>query len=191
MRTVAGAARSVIVLGAIAAAGMCASAQAYRVRPMMIRPGPMAVNSGTLTLSATPGTVKFTLVPGGTVQASGGVSVTTTWNFKGNNVTLNVYGYFSSAAAALTDGFAPPDLIPSSAVFGQVSTGVPTAYTAFTQATPYNGAASGLLLVNETFAKKSNSSRTDVLNLEINLSNQPKLPAGTYTGTLTIQATMN
>ena len=76
-------------------------------------------------------------------------------------------------------------------MLGQVTTGVPTTYTAFTQTVPFGGAGAGLTLVNETHTLGHNASRTDVLNLEINLSGLPNLPPGNYSGTLTLQATMN
>jgi hypothetical protein len=118
------------------------------------------------------------------------VTVTTAWNVVGILTTMNLYGYFTSSTSALTDGRSTPDLIPSSAVFGKVSTGVPTSYTAFTQTAPFGGAGAGLELLNATAFLSLDGSRTDVLDLEINLSSLPKLPAGNYTGTLTLQATM-
>jgi len=148
------------------------------------------LNSGTLTLSASPASVTFALVSKGTAAGSSGVTITTTWTYTGSAPTLNLYGYFASSTAALTDGRSPADLIPSSAVLGMMTTGVPTAYTAFTQTVPFGGAGAGLTLLDVTKQKPKASSRTDVLDLEINLSSLPKLPAGTYTGTLTLQATM-
>lgn len=102
--------------------------------------------------------------------------------------TVNVYAYFANANAALSGG-APIVNIPSSEVLGQVPTGIPTAFTPFTQSSPLGGAGASLQLFQQTvFLLTFGNSRTDALNLEIDLSRQPNLPAGTYTGTLYIQA---
>jgi hypothetical protein len=89
----------------------------------------------------------------------------------------------------LTDGLSTPDNIPSSEVLGQVTSGTPTSYTAFTQSNTVGTANGGLLLYTQTLTSSNRSSnRTDNLNLEINLGAQPQLPAGSYTGLLNIQA---
>lgn len=180
----------ILAVAAMTAGCVSASGQAYKVRPELVRPRPAIVLGGTLGLSATPGVVNFSLAPGGTAQGSSGVTITTTWNVLGLITTMNLYGYFASANGALSDGRTPADLIPSSAVFGQVSTGMPTSYTAFTEATPYSG-ASGLQLYSQSSFLTLSGNRTDVMNLKINLSNVPNLPPGTYTGTLTLQVSMN
>jgi hypothetical protein len=100
---------------------------------------------------------------------------------------LNLYGYFSSSGAALTGG-TPAVNIPSSAVLGQVPTGSPLTYTPFTRSNPMSSAS--LLLLCELFMGGGNGSRTDTLNMEIDLEDLPQLPAGTYTGTLYLQAQM-
>jgi hypothetical protein len=51
-------------------------------------------------------------------------------------------------------------------------------------------ACQSLLLYSEFFLIGGNGSRTDTLNMEINLTALPQLPAGTYTGTLYLQAQM-
>jgi hypothetical protein len=103
--------------------------------------------------------------------------------------TINLYGYFSNAAAALSGGGSPVVNIPSSEVLGQVPTGSPTSFTSFTQSAPLGGAGASLLLFTQSFFLiAGGGSRTDALSLEINLANQPQLPAGTYSGTLFIQA---
>jgi hypothetical protein len=94
---------------------------------------------------------------------------------------------FSSSGAALTGG-TPAVNIPTSAVLGQVPTGSPLTYTPFTHSNPMSGAS--LLLLCELFMGGGNGSRTDTLNMEIDLEDLPQLPAGTYTGTLYLQAQM-
>jgi len=184
-----GAIRGGLLVAIMMAGCLTARGQVYKVRPLAPKANPQIIIGGTLSVSATPGLVNFSLVQSGVAQGSSGVTVTTSWNVLGIITTLNLYGYFSSSSGALTDGLTPPHFIPSSAVFGQVSTGLPTTYTAFTQTTPFSGAA-GLQLYTDSQFIALGGSRTDVMNLRIDLTNVPTLPPGTYTGTLTLQATM-
>ena len=146
-----------------------------------------ATLSETLTVAATPSTASFTLVSGGTSNAST-VSITTTWILNGSRTSVVLDGYFASAAAALSSS-APVSNIPTSDVFGLMSTGTPTTYTAFTQTAALGTAGTGLTLFSQSItASNRAANRTDTLSLEIQLSATPQLPAGTYTGTLTLQA---
>jgi len=162
-----------------------AAAQAVRVGQGVARPA--AILGGSVTVTAAPAFVSFRLVSKGVATSSVGVGVTTTWTGLSRLCKLNLYGYFSTAGAALTGGF-PAVNIPTSAVLGQVPTGSPSAYTPFTQGNPIGGAS--LLLYCELFMLGGNGFRADTLNLEINLEGLPQLPAGTYTGTLYLQAQM-
>jgi hypothetical protein len=174
-----------ILLCSIAIVNQTAWGQAVR----LVRARP-ATSVGSLSLSAAPGSVNFNLVSGGVAPSSSAVQVTTTW---GGSLclftcTINVYAYFANAGAALSSG-APIVSIPSSEVLGRVTTGTPTTYTPFTQTNPFGGAGAGLLLYQQSFfILTGGGSRTDALNLEIDLSSQPQLPADTYTGVLYIQA---
>ena len=143
----------------------------------------------SLTVAATPATVNIPLVSGGTAAGSSPVAITTTWVLSASRTAVTLVGFFSSAAAALTNGASTPTNIPASEVLGQVTTGSPTTFTAFTQTAPLGPAGAGLLLFNQSLtATNRTANRTDNLNLEINLAGQPQLPSGTYTGTLNIQA---
>jgi len=151
-----------------------------------------ATLSESLTVSATPNAVTFALVSGGTATGSAPVAMTTSWIMKGSRSTVTLTGYFSSATSALTGTGSSPASIPTSEVLGQVTTGAPTTMTAFTQSPSGGGVgvsgASLVLLTQAISATNRASSRTDNLNLEINLTNQAQLPADTYTGTLNLQA---
>jgi len=182
--------RAGLGIALLAASALPASSQAYRVHPARSRPAPQLTLTGTITVTAMPATVNFTLVSGGTAQASSGISIDTSWSVLGVITSLSLYAAFSSSTAALTNGGTPASVIPSSAVYGQVTTGAPTSYTAFTQTAPIGAAGAGLTLFTQTQLLSLIGDRTDVLNLEINLSSLPSLPAGTYTGTLTLQAQM-
>lgn len=169
------------------AAGHTAAAQAVRVGTL--KPVP-ATPVSSLSISVAPSNVSFQLVSKGVAVGSTSVEITTSWSgtFCLLTCTVNVYGYFASANAALSGG-SPVVNIPSSEVLGQVTTGLPTTYTAFTQSNPIGGAGASLELLSQGFFLFSGSnSRTDALSLEINLTNQPQLPAGSYSGTLYIQA---
>ena len=171
-----------------------APCQAIRIPSRSARPRPrLLCVACSLTITATPAAVTFSLVKSGTANASAPVVITTVMGGVTLLSTLNLYGYFSSASSALTDGRATPDLIATSAVFGQMTTGSPTTYTAFTQSNTLGPAGAGLLLYSTTALSTSGCAaltgcRTDSLNLQINLSARPTLSAGTFTGTLILQA---
>lgn len=142
----------------------------------------------SLTVSASPASTNFALVSGGVATATSPVAITTAWVLSAGRANVVLVAYFATASAALSGG-SPTVNIPSSEVLGQVTTGTPTAYTAFNQSAVLGTAGSGLTLFTQSLSSTNRAStRTDNLNLEINLAAQPQLPAGVYTGTLTIQA---
>jgi hypothetical protein len=147
----------------------------------------------SLTISATPSAVTFNLVAGSaTNNGSAPVAITTSWVLNGSRSTVTLTGWFSSATQAMAGTGSSPAYIPTSEILGQVTTGAPTTYTAFTQ-TPTGGAlgvsgASLVLFQAAIDGTSRNVTRTDNLNLQINLASQTQLPADTYTGTLNIQA---
>ena len=168
-------------------------AQAIRARPSIsVGPKPALVLLGSFTISASPTTATFALVSGGVSNAQS-VTITTSWIVLGLGTdTLDVYGYFTSAGAALQT--TASNVIPSSAVYGQVTgTGsLVSSYTPFTQTTP-QASASGLHLAStaQTFLLLGAGSQTNTLSLQIRLTGLPQLPAGSYTGVLTLQAVSN
>jgi hypothetical protein len=187
------AARDAAFLLALAATSATGWGQALKVKSPELRPLARP-GGGTLTVSATPATVDFTLVSNGTAQGSSGVTVTTTWDDTGEGAEVSLYAWLGSSTAALSNEDSSTYVIPSSAVLGQMTTGSPTSYTAFTQTTPGGTAGAGLTLLNDVSTSPGHDgsgSRSDVLNLEIDLSGVPTLPAGTYRGTLTLQASIN
>jgi hypothetical protein len=117
------------------------------------------------------------------------VVIQTAWNVNpGQTNTVNLVAYFSLPAQAMVGG---STLIPSSRVLGRMTTGLPVAFTAITQnGVGGVGTAGGslhLFAVNIGGANK-NASRTDNLDLQLNLVGFPPLAAGTYTGVLNIRA---
>jgi hypothetical protein len=136
----------------------------------------------SLTVTASPGLVNFALVPNGTATGSAVINVTTAWTLKPSAGTATTYAYFTSAAAALTDGSG--DNIPSSSVNGSVNGG---AFGPFTGVSPFAANSSITLSATRILGFNRNSSHSDTLNLNINTTGLA-LPAGTYAGTLHIQA---
>jgi hypothetical protein len=144
----------------------------------------------SLSLSIVNGTVGFTLSNGTTTAGDKSVAITSKWTLLPTRTSVKVYGSFADSTAALTDGSS--NNITSANVLGKVSTGTPTAFTAFSQSGPFGGAGASLLLVNQAISASTPNfvgTRTDNLDLEI--STPSDLPAGTYAGTLTLQAQAN
>ncbi len=154
------------------------------------------VNSGaqTITLNATltesisvnlsANSVNFTLTAGSATNAgSTGVTASTFWNaHPGRNV--HVLAYFASSTAALSDGFG--DNIPA-ANFSISDNG--GANTALTNTVAFGGMNAGLdLFTVKVTGTNKTGSHVDNMLFNIDLSTIPQLPAGTYTGTLNIQA---
>jgi hypothetical protein len=75
-------------------------------------------------------------------------------------------------------------------VSGQVPSGSPAAFRAFTQTGAPGAPGASLLLYTQSSVLLNlvTGSRTDSLSLEIHLSTRPQLPAATYTATLSLQA---
>ena len=141
----------------------------------------------SLTLSLSASTVNFTLASGSaTNSGSTNITATTSWVLKPSRAAVNVDAYFTSAAAALTDGAG--NNIPSSAF----KIGVNAAAANPLVNTVAFGAANAGLRLRSTTITGANKSATvnDILAFNIDLSGGtlPQLPAATYTGTLNIQA---
>ncbi len=117
------------------------------------------------------------------------VVIQTSWNVNpGQTNTVNLVAYFSIPAQAMTGGAVQ---IPSSRIQGRMTTGLPVAFTPMTQnaigGVGSAGGSLGLFSVAIGGANK-NASRTDNLDLRLNLVGFPTLPAGSYAGVLNIRA---
>lgn len=174
---------------AIAVPGTSARAQgASSVQAVVIN----AAKGNGLSVFLTSGFVQnLTLVDNGISTGATPIGITSTWDVNpGKTGTVKLVAYFQSASAALSDGAATPNLIPSSRVEGRMASGLPTSYTAMTQnsvgAVGTNGAS--LTLFNETITGiNKQRTRNDVLDIRINLTGGTA-PIGSYTGTLKLQA---
>lgn len=145
-----------------------------------------ATMAESLTLSLSASSVNFTLAAGSATNAgSTGITATTKWLLKPGRNAVGVYAYFASTTA-LTDGGG--NNIPSSAFTISDNGGSATALTA---STPFVAAGTGFQMENITITGANKSSQvTDAMLFNIDLSPVAlaQLPAGTYTGTLNIQA---
>lgn len=154
-----------------------------------------------ISLAATAPGVLTVTVTSGAVQTIVGVAdnavnnfpapvvIQTSWNVSpGQTNTVNLMAYFSVPAQALVGAGTQ---IPSSRVLGRMTTGLPVTFTALTQnAVGSVGSAGGsLLLFSETIGGGNKvASRTDNLDLQLNLVGFPTLPAGAYVGVLNLRA---
>jgi hypothetical protein len=141
----------------------------------------------SLTVSVLPGAVSFSLTSGSATNAgSTTVAVTTSWALALTRDNLKLYGYFSSATAALVHTSVVNTVdIPSSRVEVSVNGG---AHQAFDQTVAFGAASAGRQLFSQALtALNIAGSRSDTLALNINL-NSYVLPADTYTGTLRLRA---
>ncbi len=137
-----------------------------------------------ISISVSTNAVNFTLTSGSPANPGNtGVLVTTTWLSKpGRDVSL--YAFFSSATTALTDGAG--NNIPSSAF--QISDNG-TGFLPLTNTVAFGGAGAGLRLwvMTKVMGLNKQGTRQDNLLFNIDLSAVP-LPAGNYTGVLTLRA---
>jgi hypothetical protein len=145
------------------------------------------IGPSSLSVSASPPALSFNLIAKGEAVGNSPINITTSYSGVTMSGNLNLYAFFISSTAALAGNLSTA-AIPSSAVSGQMTTGLPTTYIAFTQTSPVGGAGASLKLISQHVLAGAGSSRTDVLNLKIDLTNIPQLPADIYTGTLILQA---
>ncbi len=144
-----------------------------------------AVLTQSLSLTLSGNAVNFNLTAGSAANpGSTSITATTTWTLRPSVGSLKVYAFFSNSASALTDGAG--NNIPSTDF--QISNNG-GAFTALANTVPFGGANAGLQLSSTPILGNNRTgTRNDVMNFNINLAPLPNLPAGGYTGTLTIQA---
>ena len=168
---------------------------------LALRASELSAQTQIISLAATAvGNLTVTIQSGG-IQTIAGVAdnavtnfpspvvINTAWNVNpGQTNTIHLVAYFSLPAQAMVGGSTQ---IPSSRLLGRMTTGLPTTYTAITQngigGVGPAGGSLPLFAVNIGGANK-NASRTDNLDLQLNLVGFPALAAGTYTGVLNIRA---
>jgi hypothetical protein len=161
----------------------------------------LSAQAQIISLAATAPSTLTVTVASGAVQTIAGVAdnsvnnfpspvvIQTAWNLNsGQTNTVDLVAYFSIPAQALVGGSTQ---IPSSRLLGRMTTGIPTTFTAITQnGVGGIGSAGGslhLFAVNITGGNK-NDTRTDNLDLQLNLVGFPTLAAGAYIGVLNLRA---
>lgn len=174
-----------LALGAGEAAAQAGTASPVRLVTLS------ATKPGRLTVSLTAGLSRS--IPAVTDNAvntfTGTTTIVTQWDLNpGQTNTVNLIAYFSTPAQAMTGGAVQ---IPSSRILGRMTTGLPVAFTAMTQ----NGigavgtAGGSLRLFSQAISGPNKAaSRTDNLDLQLDLVGFPNLPPGAYSGTLNIRA---
>ncbi len=173
-----------LIFALLTGAHAAARGQVIRTLPKGVaRPQAGITLGGTATVTASPGSTTFKpLVQGGISAATNAIVLTTKVSGLSLVSSVSLYGYFASTTALTNASGAS---IPSSAVFGQCTTGSPTSFTAFTGSDSNGlGAGSSLLIWKTTNLVTLGAGRTDSLSLQINLQSVPQTPAGTYTGTV-------
>jgi hypothetical protein len=139
------------------------------------------------TLSVLPLTSTATLASitdSSSVNVFSPVTLTTAWNLTGGS-SVKLVGWFATPAQALANG---SNVIPSTKVEGRVGA---TAYAPFSSgATGGVGVASGsLVLFSQAVGSGAfQGSRSDQLDMRLNLAPATATLAGTYSGTLNLEA---
>lgn len=168
---------------AVAGLSLMAAAQVVNSGPQSIALNATLAESLTVSLSAN--AVSFNLAPGSATNAgSTNITATTAWVLKPGRTTVTVDAYFASTVA-LNDNSTPANNIPSSAFQISDNGG---AFKPCNGLTAY-GTNTGVNLEKITITgSNKNANQTDNMSFNIDLSSMPQLPAGTYQGTLNIQA---
>jgi hypothetical protein len=148
----------------------------------MVGPGCRSVRSQTLTVSATPSAVNFTLPRSGVGAGNSQITITTQWLASVPPLTITLYAFTSSTTAALTDGAGHN--IPTSKVSGSANGG---SFAAFTGTSSFAAGRSITIFTQSTLSIAG--SRNDTLGLQIDTTSLA-LPPATYQGTLTIRAAL-
>jgi hypothetical protein len=143
-----------------------------------------ATKSATLTVTPNASTATLaSITDNSSANNFTPVSLTTDWNLTAGS-SVRLIGWFATPAQALVNG---TDFIPSSKVEGRVNA---TAYAPFTgAAVGAVGVAGGSLQLFSQAVAAANylGSRTDQLDLRLNLTGTTT-HAGDYLGTLNVQA---
>jgi hypothetical protein len=161
----------------------------------------LASATSAVALSATKVASVSVALPGGSSATLPGALVTgpndftpipvsTAWEVDPRRTAgVALVAYFGQPARALTG----PTAIPAAAVLGRVPTGGPKSFTPFTGdaiavGSVLAGATGGTLVLFTQAISDANAvgGRSDNLQVRIDLTGAPELPAGSYTGTLNL-----
>lgn len=146
-----------------------------------------ATKAPTITVNASAATLNLAsnIADNSNANQFPALSVTTGWTLTGG-ANLTLVGYFSNAAQALANG---TNFIPTANVEGKLSTSA--TWNAFTGAAVGGVGTAGASLSLWTQALTAatlTGTRTDGIDLRLNLVGFPNTVAGTYTGVLNLRA---
>lgn len=148
------------------------------------------MNESLTVVTATP-SVTFELQPLAVIAGNQPVMITTSWNLNSSRTRVVLDAFFSDSANALTTSDGNGDIkISSAEIYGRSATGTLTTYTAFARPTPNGPSNGGFEIFSQALTAGVNDlgSRTDSVELHIDLRNHPRLSAGHYQGVLTLIA---
>lgn len=170
--------------------------------PMLRAQVGLAAGTATVALTATKTASVSLSLPGGTSATLPGalvtgpndfapIPVTTAWEVDPQRTAaVSLVAYFQQPARALAS---PAAAIPASAVLGRVSSGGPKGFAAFagspvSAGSAVAGTAGGTLMLFTQPISDANAigGRSDNLQVRIDLTGAPELPAGSYTGILNL-----
>lgn len=180
-----------VTLGAERAAAQAGTVSTARVISLA------AVKQTQLTLAITSGSVQTlpSFTDNTTNDFPAPVMLRSQWDLHpGQTGNVTIVGWFSTPAQALVAGAGAQ--IPASRIKGKVTPGAtaaawPATFTAFTQnASAGLGTAGGSLQLLRVTINGTNktTTRTDQLDLQLDLTGAGAMQPGTYSGTLNIQA---
>jgi hypothetical protein len=145
----------------------------------------------SLSISASPASISFTNYnyTNGTAQASGPITLVTSGNFNAGHAFVGIYGWLSSASAALSG----PSNVPSSDVFSSFDSGAAVPCNASTlepntsqMGGTVTGASCGPSLIYVSSPPAGPFNETDTVLLSLN--GATNLTPGSYVGTINFQA---
>jgi hypothetical protein len=181
--------------------GRCLVALLALSAPLALRARELSGQARVISLAATAPSALSVTVTSGASQTIAAVTdnavnsfpspvvIQTSWDVNpGQTNTMNLLAYFTAPAQALVGGTV---LIPSSRILGRMVTGAPTTFTPINQnGVGGVGSAGGSLLLFSININGTNktATRTDNLDLQLNLVGFPTLPAGSYSGVLNLRA---
>jgi hypothetical protein len=153
----------------------------------------VATAAGTISVNIASGAIQSLtgVIDNATNDFPSTVGITLTWDLVPSTGAVQVIGYFTNPAVAMTSG---PVSVPSSWIRGRVMTagvqGAPTTYTPFSQsgAGGVGSAGGSLTLFSQPILGYSKAGTQTVdLQLQLDLTGRT-LAAGSYSGTLNIRA---
>jgi len=184
---------SIIAIASSALLSGVAKSQAKVLSTVSSPPTAAAAAAGAISVNIASGAIQSLsgVVDNAPNNFPSTVGITLTWDLAPSTGAVQVIGYFTNPAGAMTSG---PVSIPSSWIRGRVLTagvpGAPTTYTAFTQngAGGIGAAGGSLLLFSQPILGYSKTGSLTVdLQLQLDLTGRT-LAAGAYSGTLNVRA---